>query len=297
MKRLGIVVRDSRPEILASVAEVESWCHSNGITGIADHESAAMVNWTGETITRALLMQGVDAVVTLGGDGTLIGMARFAKGQSPVMIGVNFGRLGFLTEISPPELLGVLDLLRVGKLNTKTRIMLHVAVQRAGKNVFESQAVNDIVIQKGARERLLQLDVAVEQSPLMRLRADGLIFSTPTGSTAYSMAAGGSIIYPSLELVLLTPICPHSLTNRPIILPLDSAFSVTIPDYEGEVFVSADGQIATKVEVGDKIIVSKAHGLVCFARSPHKSYYEILREKLGWGESLVDEGIVPLRGQ
>jgi len=283
MAAVGIVVRDGREEIRDVANEVVRWAREGGHSVLYEQESAELLDLEEPGLSPAALIKAADPIVTLGGDGTLIGLARYSVGLSPVMIGVNFGRLGFLTEIAPEELLGTLDLVIGGKAETKTRVMLHCVVHRGETCIFESQAVNDVVIQKGAREKLLDLDVSIDGDPLMRVRADGLIFSTPTGSTAYSLAAGGSIVYPSLDVVMLSPICPHSLTYRPIIVPLTSKFTVLVPEYEGQVFLSADGQVSTVLEVGDEITLSRADGKVRFVRSASHSYFEILRDKLNWG--------------
>ena len=229
------------------------------------------------------LATSADPVVTLGGDGTLIGVARYVQGQSPVMIGVNFGNLGFLTEILPSELFSTISNVLSGSSRFAVRSMLMAEVYRQGELIFSSQAVNDAVVQKGVRERLLDLDLAVDGEAVMRLRADGIIIATPTGSTAYSLSAGGSIAHPSLEVALITPICPHSLTNRPLVLGLDSNIRITVPNYDGKVFLTIDGQVSTQLLPGDALCLQRAKHSVRFVRSPGKSYYDILRTKLNWG--------------
>ncbi len=156
-------------------------------------------------------------------------------------------------------------------------------VDGAEKCVFSSQAVNDVVVQKGTQDRLMDIDFAVDNEDVMRLRADGLIISTPTGSTAYSLAAGGSIVHPLLSALLVTPICPHSLTSRPLVLSLDATLSLRLPQHDGHTLLSIDGQVSVPLHSGDRVKVSRAHNVVRFARSPSKSYFEILRRKLNWG--------------
>lgn len=280
---IGLVVRDDSIAIAEHAEKLFSWAADHHHTIVCSDDTCALLGLQAEGCDVHTLVNTVDPIVTLGGDGTLIGVARYAVEKKPTLLGVNFGRLGFLTEIRPEELLSALERVLEGKAKTKERNMLLCTVLRNGETIFTSQAVNDAVIQKGSRDKLLDLDVFIEDEALMRLRADGLIVGTPTGSTAYSLAAGGSIVYPSLGVMLLTPICPHSLNYRPIILPIDYQLSISIPDYEGEVFVSIDGQVSCELEVGDQVRVTRAGTNVRFVRSSSLSYYEILRDKLRWG--------------
>jgi NAD+ kinase len=229
------------------------------------------------------MVERADPIITLGGDGTLIGVARYVEGKSPVFVGVNFGNLGFLTEIRPDELMSVLDDVVKGGVKCAERLLIDVQVHRKGVIVFESRAVNDVVVQKGARSRLPQLDLAVNGHDVARIRPDGIILSTPTGSTAYSLAAGGSIAHPSLSVILVTPICPHSLTNRPLILPGSAMVEVELPRFDDEVIVTVDGQVSAPLESGDIVKVSQAKQTVKFVVSREKSYFDILRTKLNWG--------------
>jgi NAD+ kinase len=212
----------------------------------------------------------------------LLGVARENAKYSPILIGVNFGNLGFLTEISPNELIKTLEAVLSDKAKIGTRSMLQAQCYRNGKLVFDIQAFNDIIVQKGTRSRLLELDVFMNSIDIMRIRGDGLIFATPTGSTAYSMAAGGSIAYPSLDVILLTPICPHSLTNRPIILPNKAKLEVNIPDYDGDVYISSDAQAAFTLQTGDRVEISDSPHKARIALSDKHDYFSILRSKLNW---------------
>jgi NAD+ kinase len=229
------------------------------------------------------LVEKADPIITLGGDGTLIGVARHVKGRSPLFVGVNFGNLGFLTEVRPDELFTVLETALAGKASSAERVLLFVQVEREGRVVFESQAVNDVVVQKGAKSRLPEFDIEVNGHDLARIRADGVIFATPTGSTAYSLAAGGSIAHPALSVILVTPICPHSLTNRPLIMPGSSKIEVRLPAFDDEVLVTVDGQLSEALLPGDLIKVVQAKQSVRFVISQEKSYFDILRTKLNWG--------------
>jgi NAD+ kinase len=230
-----------------------------------------------ELATRA------DPIVTLGGDGTLLGVARNIDGYSPTFVGVNFGNLGFLTEIKPEELFPVVEQVLAGTAPVRERSMLLTEVLRGESIVFSSQAVNDAVIMKGARSRLIDLDFYVDNEAVMRLRADGLIVATPTGSTAYSLAAGGSIVSPSLAAVLVTPICPHSLTSRPLVLDLEAELKITVPQYDGRVFLTVDGQVSLELQTGDTVRIRRAKQRLRFVRSLQRSYFSVLRTKLNWG--------------
>jgi NAD+ kinase len=288
MSPVGIVIK---PKIKAAVplaCEIFDWLQKHNREICFDQAShkvlAKKITKTNfEIIEIEKLAKVADPIVTLGGDGTLIGVARYVEKNSPIMIGVNFGNLGFLTEIHPTEALSALERVLAGKAEFAERAMLMAEVRRGGQVIFTSQAVNDAVVQKGVRESLLDMDISVDDREVMRLRADGVIVATPTGSTAYSLSASGSIVHPSLEVVLLTPICPHSLTNRPLILNNNSSIKIKIPEYDGKVYLIIDGQISTPIMPGDELFISRAHNKVRFVKSASKNYFDILRTKLNWG--------------
>lgn len=290
MSSLGLVVRPGVEAAKALALEVVSWAKSSSHPVLVEENTAKVLGLKEGGVPSHHLAVQADPIVTLGGDGTLIGVARYVTKRSPLLIGVNFGHLGFLTELTPAELLPTLKKFFADKgkgLPEGERSMIFCEVMRPGdggeKCVFSSQAVNDAVIQKGTEEKLIDIDFAVDNEEVMRLRADGLIISTPTGSTAYSLAAGGSIVHPLLSVVLVTPICPHSLTSRPLVLSLDAKLAVRVPPHEGQIFLSIDGQVTVPLQSGDVIRISRAQNVVRFAHSPSKSYFEILRRKLNWG--------------
>ena len=283
MAKIGLVVRSGTQEAVELGLELCVWAKERGHEVILEQDTATAIKGKHRAVPAEDLARVSDPIVALGGDGTLIGVARHVNGDPPLMLGVNFGRLGFLTEVSPTEFFPVLEQVLEGKARVGQRNMLLARLFRKDKVVFQSQAVNDCVIHKGARDPLMDVDVEVDGEMLVRTRADGLIVATPTGSTAYSLAAGGSIAYPTLPLMLLTPICPHSLTNRPLILSDQSMLRISVPSYSGEIFVSVDGQSAVDAQVGDVLEITKSSHSVIFVRSPSKSYFEILRKKLNWG--------------
>lgn len=279
-KKIGLVVRAHSP---AAIALAKLVLERYGERVVLSQETAAELG-RAQGVAEKELVRISDPIVTLGGDGTLIRLGRLcAVGSSPVMLGVNFGTLGFLTEIPPDALFPTLESVLSGNAEVGTRVILRARVFRGGESMFESQAVNEALVQKGSRDRLLDLDIRVDSEDVMRLRADGVIVATPTGSTAYSLAAGGAIVSPRLDAILLTPICPHSLTNRPLILPMSSVIEILVPPYDGEVFLSLDGQESVELYVGDCVRIERSECQVRFVRSPKESYFQILRTKLNWG--------------
>lgn len=282
-QRIGLVTRPGNQKAVALAKELMAWCAQRSIPVDVDAQTAKTLKLTHNGCSAAELVERANPIITLGGDGTLIGVARHVKGSCPVFIGVNFGNLGFLTEIRPDEVFSVLEDALKGNVSCAERVLMHVQVERDGVTCFESQAVNDVVVQKSAKSPLPELDLSVNGHDVARIRADGIIFATPTGSTAYSLAAGGSIAHPSLSVILVTPICPHSLTNRPLILPGSAKIEVELPHGASEVLVTADGQLSERLRAGDIVRVSQAKQTVRFVISEDKSYFDILRTKLNWG--------------
>ncbi len=285
---IGLVVRPAIEQAKELAREIALWVETTDHSLTIDSETKKVIGDCSATVVESIseLPEICDPIVTLGGDGTLIGVARLLKSRSPLMIGVNFGTLGFLTEISPHEALKTLKRSLTERVPSEERSMILARVYEKDKEdspVFVSQALNEALVQKGSRDRLLDLDLEVNGEAVMRLRADGMLVATPTGSTAYSLAAGGSIAYPNLAVVLVTPICAHSLTSRPLILPLDFDISISVPEYDGEVFLSVDGQDSYRLSSGDRVVIERSPQKVCFATSPDLNYFEILRNKLNWG--------------
>lgn len=283
MAQIGIVLRPGVKAAKELAQELHNWCEENEHQVVMDTETAAILEFDDEVCELSKIVNHADPIVTLGGDGTLIGVARFVSRRSPVMLGVNFGQLGFLTEIAPKDLFTTLKALLSGKATVAERRMVKVSVEREGAELFKSSAVNDAVIQKGSREKLVNLDLIVDGEQVMHLRGDGMIIGTPTGSTAYSLAAGGSIVHPSLAVAMITPICPHSLTARPLVLPLELNLEVHVPEYSGELNLIIDGQASCSLVSGDIVRISKSRHVVRFVRSASESYFKILRDKLNWG--------------
>jgi NAD+ kinase len=234
-------------------------------------------------LPREQLPGQVDLLVVLGGDGTLLAAARLAERPVPILP-VNLGGLGFLTSVTLEELYPILEQVFEGRNRISERVLLEVEVLREGKIVERQRALNDAVLNKGTLARMIEVDLHIDGTYVCRYRADGLIISTPTGSTAYSLAAGGPIVYPLVEAFLITPICPHMLTNRPLVIPNTSTIEVEFQAGEEPVYLTLDGQVGVELTRGDRVAARKAGTKLRLVRPQRKTYFEILRNKLKWGE-------------
>jgi len=223
-----------------------------------------------------------DLIVVLGGDGTLIHAAGLCAGREVPILGVNLGKLGFLTEIPRDHVLPMLEKALAGELAVSRRLMLHAEVHRGTNVVLESSVLNDVVVSKNALSRLARLEVRIDTREAAVYEADGLIVASPTGSTAYSLSAGGPIVYPTLEAILLTPICPHALTQRPVVLPADLPVRVRLAS-PGEMFVTLDGAKGCPLDQGDEVFIRRAAHRTMLLRNPDLDPFAILRQKLRWG--------------
>lgn len=237
-------------------------------------------------VERDELTQIASPIVILGGDGTLISASRHPAVKPPVIIGVNLGTLGFLTEITSEEILGILDLYRAGEAATVSRKLLKAEIMRAGAVEATYFSLNDVVLTKEAIARIFGVNLWVNRDHAALVRGDGVIVSTPVGSTAYSLSAGGSIVHPAVDALLVTPICPHSLTSRPLVLPgssrirLEVAHDAKHPD--NRVFLTVDGQDGRELNVGDEVVITTSEHSVQFVRSPSRNYFQVLGTKLKW---------------
>jgi NAD+ kinase len=223
-----------------------------------------------------------DLVVVLGGDGTLMSVARAQAHQVPIL-GVNLGSLGFLTEINRGELYNSLVEALAGRFETESRSLVDVELSRTSGSSLRYRALNDVVVTKSALARIIDLRVEVDRRLVARYRSDGLILSTPTGSTAYNLSAGGPIVFPSLPVILVTPICPHTLSHRPLVIPETSRVEVTLETPDEEVYLTVDGQEGTTLEPGDRVCVCSSDSRARLVRISGRSFYDSLRSKLRWG--------------
>ncbi len=225
-----------------------------------------------------------ELVVALGGDGTMLRAAHYLAGHRVPLLGINLGSFGYLTEVNLNEIHSTLELIISGNFVTERRMMLDVSIKR-GKTVTNVGSVlNDVVINRGDLSRMNELEMEVNGSYLTTYKGDGLIVSTPTGSTAYSLSAGGPIVFPGNDLIIVNPICPHTLTNRPIIFSENSSLRITLWSKDKGAMLTLDGQEAYKIKSGDVVTVKKSKHSTTLVLSPYRSYGEILRSKLGWGD-------------
>ncbi|MGE3958775.1 MAG: NAD(+)/NADH kinase [Vicinamibacterales bacterium] len=289
VSRVGILAKSHLQAATPHLVELGDWLAARGRQAVYETATAALMpERPGRVVLdRLALAADVDMVLVLGGDGTLIGMADCIAeaGTGIPVLGVNFGSLGFLTEVTLPELYRSLEYAIDGRAHVEERMMLRAATQHGPEVLTSSVALNDAVITKTARSRMIDLSIYVGDEFVTRVRADGLIIATPTGSTAYNLSAGGPIVQPDVDAMLITPIAPHTLTNRPLVIPGTSTVRVQ-PTMEGrdEIVFTLDGQITFPVQSGDVVTVSRAPRPLRLIRPTTRSYFEVLRTKLKWGE-------------
>ncbi|WP_373044844.1 NAD(+)/NADH kinase [Vulgatibacter sp.] len=281
-QRVGIIPRKSHPAALEAARQLCSWLGARGREVYL--EDSIEGDYAGTRLGAAELRQTIDFLVVLGGDGTLIHAASVLAGKPIPIFGVNMGSLGFMTEIPVSEMLPALEEALEGRYAVSERMKLDAALYRGdGPPLVRQQVLNDVVISKGALARIADLDVSFDGKPVTLYKADGIIVATPTGSTAYSLSAGGPILYPSLDAVVLAPICPHTLTQRPIVVPPDRAIGIVLQSDNGEVFLTLDGQSGLAMERGDRVEVVRSADRVLLVNNPRLDYFSILRAKLRWG--------------
>ncbi|MEW5722861.1 MAG: NAD(+)/NADH kinase [Thermodesulfobacteriota bacterium] len=280
MKKIGLVVKkDERARAVAE--ETRVWLEEGGYE-VMVKEPEPITSGAPETrIGRDI--GPLDLVVVLGGDGTLLYAARTFGLNGTPLLGVNLGGLGFLTEVGLENLKPALGDVLSGEFSVEARMMLSIEVFCPGRGPAGYTVLNDVVINKGALARILGLRVKVDDYSLGLIRADGLIISTPTGSTAYNLAAGGPIVHPAHETIILTPICPFTLSNRPLILPVNSVIAVGFDPGATDVLLTSDGQVSCPLGPEDTIVVKRSENSISLIKNPYKNYFEILRTKLGWG--------------
>ncbi len=289
MKRIGIITKQNKPEAVSIVRNLVEWLRPRKIEVFIEEGVGKLVHppLTGpqlNSVEREDIPRHVEMIIVLGGDGTLLSVARLVRDYAVPILGVNLGGLGFLTEITLKELYRVLERVVQGDFTTDERVVLNASVIRRGERMAEFIVLNDAVINKGALARIIDLETTINGEYLTTFKSDGLILSTPTGSTAYNLSAGGPIVYPSLHCIIITPICPHTLTNRPIMIPDDVEIRAMLKTKQQEVILTLDGQQGFTLEFEDVVEVKKAEGRILLIKSPHRHYFEVLREKLKWGE-------------
>jgi len=282
--RVGIVAKPDAARAQGVILQLLPWLTGRGHSVVLEKETADLVpSAVTAAAGRAELPSQVDLLIILGGDGTLLSMARAVGDLGVPLLGVNLGGLGFLTATTLDEMFPALEAYLGGHMAIEERMLLAARIVRNGQLLGEYAALNDIVITKSAMSRIIDLSVSVEGRYATAYRADGLIISTPTGSTAYSLSAGGPILFPTMDAVVLTPICSHTLTNRPIVVPGTDRIEVTLLA-DQEVMATMDGQVGVGLREGDTVEIRKAASRIRLVRFPQKDFFSVLRTKLKWGE-------------
>ncbi|MDH5739185.1 MAG: NAD(+)/NADH kinase [Nitrospira sp.] len=281
-KSIGILTKPKFPEVKSTLLGVVAWLRARNIEVLLDTTSAALLNEQGG-MPKTQLAEKADVLLVLGGDGTILSAARLAAERSIPILGVNMGGLGFLTEVRLDNLYPSLERVFANDFVLDERLMLATHIHRHGETVARGIVLNDVVISKGTLARMIDLQVAIGGQFVTNLRGDGLIIGTPTGSTAYSLSAGGPIMNPGVQALMLTPICPHTLTHRPLIVPGNVAIEVTLTSQDEGSMATLDGQVGVAIVQGDKTVIHASDYRTRLIRFPESHYYEVLRGKLKWG--------------
>jgi NAD+ kinase len=284
MQRIGIAAKPSKPEAEPILRKLVPWLRDRRLEAILDLEAAGICPDLGPGRPRTEVAGVADLFIVLGGDGTLLSVARLMGSREVPILGVNLGGLGFLTEVTLDELFPTLELVLRDQFNVTRRLSLTARVLREGQVVASFEALNDAVITKTALSRIVDLETHVNGEYVATFRADGLIVSTPTGSTAYCLAAGGPIIYPTLPALVIIPICPHTLTNRPLVVPDTVVVEIIQGSAEEDVHLTVDGQVGVGLRHRDVVAVRRSARSIALVTSPKLNYFELLHTKLKWGE-------------
>ena len=288
IRRIGVVVKPHQPEALQTLCRLTDWLNTRDIKLIGgpvldreriEHETGCVV----EVVTDEELPKNSDLILVLGGDGTMISTARLIGDTEVPVMGVNYGGLGYLAEFPIAELFPALESVLAGSYKIEPRLMLAVELRRGEELVTRNRVLNDVVMNKSALARIIEIESYLDNQFVNSLRADGLIVSTPTGSTAYNLSAGGPIIYPSMNAVVMTPICPFTLSNRPIVVPDNSLIEVRLITENEEVALTLDGQVGFPLQAGDRVIIGKSETSFNLVQPANRNYFDLLRDKLKWG--------------
>jgi NAD+ kinase len=284
IRNVAIFAKKHDPRCQGVADDLINWLEERDCVPLVESQLAGVIGYP-KGMAEAEIREQAELVVVLGGDGTLISVARLFSGREVPIVGVNLGSLGFLTEITVEELYPLLERCLQSEPRVSERMMLEVTLTRGDREIGTWRVLNDMVINKGALARIVDMEARVNRHFLTTFKADGLIIATPTGSTGYSLAAGGPIIQPLMSCIVITPICPHTLTNRPVVVTDDSVISITVASsLDSKVFLTLDGQVGFKLEPGDVIEASRAKNSTALVMSGERDYFEVLRTKLKWGE-------------
>jgi NAD+ kinase len=288
IKRIGVLVKPHQPDALETLCRLTEWLNEKGIQLVGQAEIAheQIEHRTGcpvEIVKDDQLAPSVDLILVLGGDGTMISTARMVGDSEVPVIGVNYGGLGYLAEFPIEELFTALDSILSGQYKVQKRVMLAVELWRGEELITRNRVLNDVVVNKSALARIIEMEAYLDSQFVNLFRADGLIVATPTGSTAYNLSAGGPVIYPSMNAVVITPICPFTLSNRPIVVPDESTIEVRLMTDKEEVALTLDGQVGFPLKVRDRIVIGKSRTTFNLVQPPNRNYFDVLRDKLKWG--------------
>ncbi len=285
LQTVGIISRPRRQHLSVVVPPLLKWLEARGVSAVYDEETANSLPDTSKGRTRQLVADSSQLLLVLGGDGTMLAAARLAASRNIPILPINMGSLGFLTSFTLDELYPALEDTLTGRSSISQRVMLQVQLERAGSVIENQSALNDAVINKGALARMIELHLIINSEFVCRYRADGLIVASPTGSTAYSLSAGGPIVHPAVESFVITPICPHMLSDRPLVIRDSSSIEMKLSADTESVFLTLDGQRGIPLQPADRVRISRAKESLKLIQPPKKSYFEILRSKLKWGDA------------
>jgi NAD+ kinase len=288
IKRIGIVLKPHQPDALKTICDLTLWLSQKGIelSGGPEIERERVEHETGcsvPIVDTAKLAEFVDLILVLGGDGTMIATARTIGDHDVPVLGVNYGGLGYLAEFRIEELYAALESILSGNYRLDRRVMLRVELQRGNEAVVSQRVLNDVVINKSALARIIEIEAYLNQQFVNSFRADGLIVSTPTGSTAYNLSAGGPVVFPSMNAIVITPICPFTLSNRPIVVPDDAAIELRLKTEQEDVALTLDGQVGFPLKVDDRVMIRKSLTTFNLVQPSNRNYFDVLRDKLRWG--------------
>ncbi|MBK8305336.1 MAG: NAD(+)/NADH kinase [Pyrinomonadaceae bacterium] len=276
IRSVGIVVKPNHPEARATAGELSAWLRTKGIDQAGEVIEAGTSDTENSTVDA-------DLIVVLGGDGTMISTARLIGSGDVLVLGINYGSLGYLTDFRIEEMFPAIEAIIAGDYEIDSRVMLEAELLRGDERKAAGRVLNDVVINKAALARIIEIDVHLNELFVNSFRADGLIVSTPTGSTAYNLSAGGPIIYPSMNAVVMTPICPFTLTNRPIVIPDAAVVELMLKEENEGVFLTFDGQTGHRMKAGDRVVIRKSEATFNLVQPSHRNYFDVLRDKLKWG--------------
>jgi NAD+ kinase len=290
IRRVGVVIKPHLSEAVPTVRRLAEWLNARGVSLLGGPEIEQVRSECGAAgqgigiVSHEELANGVEMVVALGGDGTMIATARLLGDADVPVLGINYGTLGYLAEFRIDEMFVGLDAVFKGEYKIEARVKLSVEIFREETLLMRNRVLNDVVVNKSALSRIVHIEAYLNHQLISAFRADGLIISTPTGSTAYNLSAGGPVIYPSMNAVVITPICPFTLSDRPIVVPDDALIEVCLRTPDEEVFLTLDGQVGLPLEVGDRVLIRKSRTSFKIVQPNNRNYFEVLREKLRWGK-------------